>query len=68
MKKFRIVMGALAFAVVVATVIACSKEKAENKTFAETETISKEDDMSAYLKQFKGLTVMSIPPVFVRKT
>jgi len=30
MKKFRILMGALAFAVVVATVIACNKEKESN--------------------------------------
>lgn len=53
MKKFRILMGALALAVVVFFIIACNKEKAEVKTFAEAEIISKEDDMSAYLKQFK---------------
>ena len=34
-------------------IIACNKEKAEIKTIAETETVLKEDDMSAYLKQFK---------------
>ena len=44
-------MGALALAVVVAVVIGCNKEK--TNVYAETETISKEDDMSAYLKQFK---------------
>ena len=53
MKKFRILMGALALAMAAVVIIACNKEKAEIKTFAETETISKEDDMSAYLKHFK---------------
>ena len=48
-------MGTLALAVAVATVIACSKDK-ETKAIQnsnEIVTISKEDDMNAYLKQFK---------------
>ena len=53
MKKSRILMGALALALAGVAILACNKEKAEIKTSAETETISKEDDMSAYLKQFK---------------
>lgn len=46
-------MGTLALAVAAVVIIACNKEKAEIKTSAETETVSKEDDMSTYLKQFK---------------
>ena len=52
MKKAKILIGAFALALAAATIFACSKEKAENKNHAE-ETILKEDDMSAYLEQFK---------------
>ena len=44
----------LIIGIVVATFFACNKEKETNVVTDEnTETISKEDDMSAYLKQFK---------------
>lgn len=46
-------MGVLALAVAVFIIIACNKEKAEVKIFGGTGTVSKEDDMSTYLKQFK---------------
>lgn len=55
MKKNRIIMGTLVLVVVSAIIIACTKEKetkvAQNSN--EMVTVSKEDDMSAYLKQFK---------------
>lgn len=55
MRKFRITMGATALAIVAAIIIACTKEKETivSQNASETITISKEDDMSAYLKQFK---------------
>lgn len=55
MKKTRIIVGVLALAVVSAIVIACTKEKETNveKSSNQMTTVSKEDDMSAYLKQFK---------------
>ena len=55
MKKFRILMGALALAVVAAVIIACTKEKEAKvgQSNSDLVTVSKEDDMSAYLKQFK---------------
>ena len=48
-------MGALALAMVAAIIIACTKEKGTivSQSASETITVSKEDDMSAYLKQFK---------------
>lgn len=48
-------MGTLTLAVAVATVIACSKDKETKAIQSNNEivTISKEDDMNAYLKQFK---------------
>lgn len=55
MKKTRIVMGAMALTIAAAMIIACTKEK-ENRVAqdnGELTTVSKEDDMSAYLKQFK---------------
>ncbi|KWW24507.1 MAG: hypothetical protein F082_1674 [bacterium F082] len=55
MKKTRIVMGAMALTIAAAIIIACTKEK-ENRVAqdnGELTTVSKEDDMSAYLKQFK---------------
>ena len=55
MKKFRILMGAMALTIAAAMIIACTKEK-ENRVAqddGELTTVSKEDDMSAYLKQFK---------------
>lgn len=55
MKKHRILMGALALAVVAAIIIACTKEKEKEvaQNSSEMEAVSKKDDMSAYLKQFK---------------
>lgn len=55
MKKFRILMGVLALVMVAAIIIACTKEKEKGiaQISSEIETVSKEDDMSAYLKQFK---------------
>ena len=57
MKKIKIIMGALALAVLAVIIIACTKEKEKEKKAArnssEMVTVSKEDDMSAYLKQFK---------------
>ena len=55
MKKFRIVMGAIAFAVAAGAIIACNKEKEakSSQDAYEKVTVSKEDDMNAYLKQFK---------------
>lgn len=55
MKKARIVMGAMALTIAAAMIIACTKEK-ENRVAqdnGELTTVSKEDDMSAYLKHFK---------------
>ena len=52
-KKISAVLLVIGF--VVATFFACNKEKeAAVETYGNTETISKDDDMSAYLKQFKG--------------
>ena len=48
-------MGAMALTIAAAIIIACTKEK-ENRVAqdnGELTTVSKEDDMSAYLKQFK---------------
>lgn len=55
MKKFRILMGAFVLAMVAIVIIACTKEKETMVAQSSDEmvTISKEDDMSAYLKQFK---------------
>lgn len=53
MRKFKIVVKILALAVVIFNIIACNKEKVETKTYGEMETVSKEDDMNTYLKQFK---------------
>ncbi len=54
MKRFRIVMGALAIVIVAVVIIACKKEKSMSSEAVENiEMISKEDDMNAYLKQFK---------------
>ena len=55
MKKTRIIVGVLALAVVAAIVFACTKEKETRVTQSSNEmtSVSKEDDMSAYLKQFK---------------
>ena len=57
MKKISIsiIIGALAFLVVAVVFVACTKEKEKNVTQSDSEmvTISKEEDMSAYLKQFK---------------
>jgi hypothetical protein len=55
MKKFRILMGVAALVVVAATVVACNKEKESDSPIngSEIETVSKDDDMSAYLKKFK---------------
>ena len=48
-------MGVLALTIVAAIIIACTKEKETivSQSAIETITVSKEDDMSAYLKQFK---------------
>lgn len=53
--KFKIVMGAMALAVAVVAIVACTKEKETKVAQKSNEkvTISEEDDMSAYLKQFK---------------
>lgn len=55
MKKFGILMGALVLAMVAIVIIACTKEKETMVAQSSDEmvAISKEDDMSAYLKQFK---------------
>ena len=55
MKKFRILMSAIALVAVAAIIIACTKEKETivSQSASETITVSKDDDMSAYLKQFK---------------
>lgn len=55
MKKFRVLMGALSFSMVAAIVIACTKEKETKveQSSNQMTTVLKEDDMSAYLKQFK---------------
>ncbi len=55
MKKNRILRGALALVVLFAVVIACRKQEDAkvNQSNSEIVTISKEDDMNAYLKQFK---------------
>lgn len=55
MNKLKIILGAIALAIVAAMIVACTKEK-ENRVAqnnGELTTVSKEDDMSAYLKQFK---------------
>lgn len=48
-------MGVLALTIVAAIIFACSKEKETivSQNASETITVLKEDDMSAYLKQFK---------------
>lgn len=57
MKKSRIILGVIALAIVAAMIVACTKEKEKENRVAqdkgELTTVSKEDDMSAYLKQFK---------------
>jgi len=55
MKKTRIVMGAMALTIAAEIIIACTKEKVtiDSQSTSEMITVSKEDDMSAYLKQFK---------------
>lgn len=55
MKKFRILMGALALTLVAAIIFACTKEKETKAAYNNSDrvAVSKEDDMSAYLKQFK---------------
>jgi hypothetical protein len=55
MIKTRIVVGVLALAVVAAIVIACTKEEKTmvDQSSNQMTTVSKEDDMSAYLKHFK---------------
>ena len=55
MKKTRIVVGMLALATVAAIVIACTKEKETtvDQSSNQMTSVSKEDDMSAYLKHFK---------------
>lgn len=53
MKKCGFLIVALALAVVIFTIIACNKEKADTQKQAEEEIVSKEEDMSAYLKKFK---------------
>lgn len=55
MKKIRILMGALALAIVAAVIIACTKKKDEivSQSVNGAITVSKEDDMNTYLKQFK---------------
>lgn len=55
MNKFKILLGAMALAVAAVAIVACTKEKeakiAQNS--GEMVIVSKEDDMSAYLKKFK---------------
>ena len=55
MKKARFLVGAIALAVLAAIIVACTKEKEKKaaRNSSEMVTVSKEDDMSAYLKQFK---------------
>lgn len=54
MKKIRIVKGALALAMAAIAIIACTKEKEiKSETAGNMEVVSMEDDMNAYLKQFK---------------
>lgn len=55
MKKFRILMGTIALVAVAAIIITCTKEKETivSQSASETITVSKDDDMSTYLKQFK---------------
>lgn len=55
MKKVRLLMGVLALVVLAAVIIACTKEKEKEvaQNISEMEVVSIEDDMSAYLKQFK---------------
>ena len=55
MKKARFLVGAIALAVLAAIIVACTKEKEKKaaRNCSEMVTVSKEDDMSAYLKQFK---------------
>ena len=55
MKKARFLVGAIALAVLAAIIVACTKEKEKKaaRNSCEMVTVSKEDDMSAYLKQFK---------------
>lgn len=55
MKKVKILSVALALTIVAAVIIACTKEKETKVAQKSNEmvTVSKEDDMSAYLKQFK---------------
>lgn len=54
MKKSRIILGVIALAIVAAMIVACTKEKEKENRVAqdkgELTTVSKEDDMSAYLK------------------
>ncbi len=55
MKKVKILSVALALTIVAAVIIACTKEKETKVTQKSSElvTVSKEDDMSVYLNQFK---------------
>lgn len=54
MKTSRILMGALALVMVAVAIIACTKEKEmSSETVENIEMVSREDDMNAYLKQFK---------------
>ena len=57
MKKSRIILGVIALAIVAAMIVACTKEKEKENRVAqdngELTTVSKEDDMRSYLKQFK---------------
>lgn len=55
MNKFKILLGAMALAVVAVAIIACTKEKETKAAYNNCDrvAVSKEDDMSAYLKKFK---------------
>lgn len=54
MKTRRILMGALVFATMVAFIaVACNKERTVALNENDAALVSKEDDMNAYLKQFK---------------
>lgn len=55
MKKFRILLEALVLGVVAATIFACAKENGNKvANICEKVTVSKNGDMSAYLKEFKA--------------
>ncbi len=55
MKKARFLVGAMALTMLAVIIVACTKEKEKKaaRNSSEMVTVSKEDDMSAYLKQFK---------------